>query len=124
MTVSGFAATFGLACLGGALAELLKWYKLRESPSLPSYARSPLYWTLTLLMVLGGGGLAVLYGTDPKNAILVVQIGLSAPLLIRVLADGTLPNEPEPRRRRPGYGMDGERETGRWLLTRRFLAGR
>jgi hypothetical protein len=126
MTVSGFAATFLLACAGGVLAELLRWYKLREAAELPEYVRSPFYWTLTALMVLAGGFLAVLYGTDPKNTILVVQIGLSAPLLLRVLADQSLPLEGgrSDRPRVPGYGFDPSPSAHRWLQTRRFLAGR
>jgi len=121
MTVSGLGPIFLLACFGGALAELLKWYGLRESPELPVYARSPFYWALTALMVIAGGGIAVLYGTDTKNAILVVQIGLSAPLLLRALADQTLPREPVSRRG-AGYGLRGE--DSRWLRARRFIAGR
>ena len=119
MMVSGLGQIFLLACFGGVLAELLKWHGLRESPELPVYARSAFYWTLTALMVLAGGGVAVLYGTDSKNALLVVQIGLSAPLLLRALADGTLPRE---HRRAHGYGLRGEDSI--WLRARRFIAGR
>lgn len=126
MTVSGFGATFLLACAGGVLAELLRWYKLRESTELPQYLRSPFYWVLTALMVLAGGFLAVLYGTDAKNAILVVQIGLSAPLLLRVLADQSLHEAPPGREapRVPGYGLDVPAPEDRWFRARRFLAGR
>lgn len=108
------------------LAELLRWYKLREAAELPLYARSPFYWVLTVLMILAGGFLAVLYGTHSKNAILVVQIGLSAPLLLRVLADQSLPVEGRSRDRPrvPGYGLHATAPAGRWFRTRRFLAGR
>lgn len=126
MTVSGFGSTFLFACAGGVLAELLRWYKLREASQLPVYTRSPFYWALTLLMVLAGGFLAVLYGTESKNAILVVQIGLSAPLLLRVLADQSLPEgegAPKPPQI-PGYGLRPGTAAGRWLRTRRFLAGK
>jgi hypothetical protein len=125
MTVSGFGATFALACLGGALAELLKWYKLRESPRLPQYARRPLYWALTFLMIAAGGAVAVLYGTESHNAILVLQIGLSAPLVLRMLAESTL-HEDEggpPARDLPGYGMRPAR-TDTWTSIRQFLAAR
>jgi hypothetical protein len=37
-------------------------------------------------MILISEGLAVLYGTDNKSAILVANIGLSAPLILRTVA--------------------------------------
>lgn len=87
MEISGFWQVFLCASFGSALMEVLKWHNLRESPNLPVYARSPLYWSLTILMIVCAGGLAVLYGITPRNAIMVLNIGLSAPLIIKTLAD-------------------------------------
>lgn len=86
MTISGFWLVLLVGCLGGLMGEAAKWFQLRESPDLPDYARKPLYWISTLSMILLGGGLAVLYGTDNRNAILIANIGLSAPLIIQALA--------------------------------------
>lgn len=93
--------------------ELFKWYKLKESPNLPVYARSVFYWGVTLTMILASGGLAVLYGVEPRNAIMVLNIGISAPLLIRALAEAGDPtpvvaqNDSEPQLpRAPGYRQD------------------
>ncbi|MCB0307264.1 MAG: hypothetical protein KDI38_26110 [Calditrichaeota bacterium] len=76
---------------GGFLAELLKWYNLRESPNMPDYARKVFYWLVTLLMIGVGGLLADLYGIDPGNRLLAINVGASAPLIIQTLMKG-LPN--------------------------------
>jgi hypothetical protein len=131
MTVDGFGAIFGVACLGGVLAELAKWYSLRESPNFPDYARSARYWVITALVAMAGGVLAVLYGVDePKNAVLVLNIGASAPLIIMALAS-TQPDNATSAGRPPatdpghgGYGMADETAAEPAPSIGRFLAGR
>jgi hypothetical protein len=123
MTISGFVPVFLCACFGGFLAELLRWYQLRESTEFPAYVRGPIYWVTTVLMIMSGGVLAVLYGTELKSAILVLHIGLSAPLIIKMLAE-TRANPLEtqaPSAPLPGRSMARARGQ-RSLLT--FLAGR
>lgn len=80
----GMSFLFGV--IGGALGELLKWYSMRESPNLPDYIRSPFYWVVTLLMVLAGGGLVLIQGVQPENPWLAINVGLTAPLILKGFA--------------------------------------
>jgi hypothetical protein len=86
MQISGFLSIFLVGCFGGFIAELLKWYGVKDSGAWPTYLKSWLYWIITTLMILVGGVLAILYGITPRNALLVVNIGASAPLIVASLA--------------------------------------
>jgi hypothetical protein len=90
MVVNGFGNVFLLGCFGGSLGILLHWYRLRESEGLPKYAKSILYWLISIFMIIAGGILATLYGIVNVNAILTVHIGISSPLIISGMAS-TLP---------------------------------
>jgi hypothetical protein len=86
MVLSSFSQVFLAGFCGGALLELLHWYSLRrDTERFPQYARSPLYWFITLAMACAGGGLAVLYFGGRADGILAVHVGLSTPLLIQKL---------------------------------------
>jgi hypothetical protein len=107
------STVFLLGIIGGALAELLKWYQLRESPNFPVYATTFRYWLITALMIIAGGILAVVHGVNATEPLLAVNIGVSAPLIIKGLA--AVAQKPKSR---------GDRQTvagpSRWD----FLAGR
>jgi hypothetical protein len=83
--VEGFL--FGV--LGGLFGEVLSLFKLRHQPAslLPIWIRSPWYWTMTVLMILSGGGLVVIYmkSSIAVAPILAVNIGASAPLILGTL---------------------------------------
>ena len=79
--------------LGGVLAELFGLFRLRQQApkDLPIWLKSPFYWIVTILMVLAGGGLVLVYlqsGVEMK-AIVAVNIGASAPLIIGTLVAQT-----------------------------------
>lgn len=82
---------FLVATLGGALGEVLKWFQLRESTNLPEYSKSPLYWIVSVLMALAGGVLAWVYGIEPDKLLLALNIGITAPLILKGLA-AAVPN--------------------------------
>ncbi len=79
----------GFGIFGGLLVELLKWYRIvQEKPTVPPWAKEPIYWIVTILMILAGGILA--YGWSMVNEItflLAMNIGASAPLIIAGLAN-------------------------------------
>jgi H+/Cl- antiporter ClcA len=111
-----------LGILGGALAEFLRWYKLRESPNLPDYLKSPRYWILTIIMIFVGGFVAWVYGElGPLNALLAINVGASAPLIISGLLK-TAPQPPQPRQP-PQPGIVA-RETEPKSKVREFLSWR
>lgn len=86
MEISGFWLVFVVGCLGGIMAEALNWYARRSSANIPKYMKGLRYWLKTLVVIVIGGALATLHGIVDKNALLVAQIGLSAPLMIKALA--------------------------------------
>jgi hypothetical protein len=77
---------FGVGVFGGLLAELLKLYQLKEVPKKPAYLKSPFYWGISLIMALAGGVLAVINNGDSDSLPLALNIGISAPLILKSLA--------------------------------------
>lgn len=122
MMLAGAFDVFVAGAVGGVLAELVRWYQLRESPNLPAYASSLFYWVVTGLMVAAGGALAVLYGTTAVNALLAVNVGASAPLIIKALAQNTPPPPPPPAGQSGGGAAATAVAEGNLLVE--FLAGR
>ena len=86
MILEGGYTIFWTGCGGGVVAELLHWWGLRESPQLPAYAKSPLYWAVTIGMVFAGGLVTWFYFGDRAEAIIAAHVGLSAPLILQKLA--------------------------------------
>ena len=89
-------AAFGFG--GGAVAELVQWFGLRFTfhRGVPDWSKSVLYWLVTLLMALSGGGLVYLYAISGTtlNPLLALNIGASAPLLLGKLVQQAPPSDP------------------------------
>lgn len=86
MVVEGAAAVFGVGCAGGAVAELLHWWGLRNAEQLPAYRSSPFYWAVTITMILAGGFLAWLYFGASAEGLVAAHVGLATPLILQKLA--------------------------------------
>jgi len=80
---------FLLGVAGGFVAEFLGLFKLRkEAPELwPKYLKTPIYWTISIAMMVVGGGLVILYIASDATVtpVLALNIGASAPLILQVL---------------------------------------
>jgi hypothetical protein len=88
-----FIEVFALGTLGGALVELVRWYKLRDAPQYPIYAKKFGYWVVTFLMVVAGGVVATLYGLDQYHPAALVNLGASTPAILAALAAKPLASE-------------------------------
>lgn len=86
MALDSDFAVFGVGIAGGIANEILHWWGLREHPQLPQYATRPLYWAVTLAMMLLGGGLAWLQLGGHADGLIAFQIGLAAPMVLQKLA--------------------------------------
>ena len=81
-------ACWGL--LGGCSAELLRWFRIRDQlhRGVPDWAKSLAYWVVTVLMILSGGALVLMYeysGTSLTPA-LAANVGAAAPLVLSSLS--------------------------------------
>lgn len=75
---------------GGCAPEVLHWFRIRKDlhKGVPHWAKSWLYWMVTIVMVVFGGLLVFMYdsaGDVDLNLILAFNIGASAPLIIESL---------------------------------------
>ena len=95
--------------VGGAVAEVLRWYQMRETlyEGMPHWAADWKYWVVTVLMI-GVGSVLVLMHQDSgtqMTSTLAVNVGASAPLFVSAL----LSKAPEVQHvEPPRHGMAAE----------------
>ena len=81
---------------GSALVELHSLYGLRKRNRLPAYISTKFFWIMTILMILAGGLIVAMYieSGASLSPFMAVNLGGSAPLIIKSLSDNNLPNDP------------------------------
>lgn len=91
--------TFLWGLFGGLGAEVSVVFALRHQgpKDFPHWLKSWTYYVVALVMAIVGGVIAVAHASSGTalNAILALQIGASAPLILRKLTE-TVPGTPEP----------------------------
>jgi hypothetical protein len=85
MTLDSTLQIFLVGLFGGLLLELVHWYALIKQDRSTTLIRNPVYWAVSLLMAVAGGGLAVLYFGSRAEGIVALHVGLSAPLILQKL---------------------------------------
>ena len=85
MILTSRLAIFIAACAGGCLGEFLTLYEeSRNDPSArKKKGRDFFYWVMSLLMALVGGALALLYDFKEIHVLAAINVGASAPVLIK-----------------------------------------
>lgn len=79
------AGLVGMALLGGIATEALHWYLLARRPKeIEVFRRRPLYWWTTLVMVILGGIMPLLYTVT--TPLLAFHLGMATPLILQKLA--------------------------------------
>jgi hypothetical protein len=94
LLLHGFRQVFGVGFVGGLLGDLVILWESRTAGEAPPYARKRFYWVCVVGMAVMGGLLTVMYGIVEVQAFLALNIGASAPLIIKSLASGAPPLKP------------------------------
>ena len=87
---------------GGLAAEAINWYSLRhlKLSEYPYWVKSPLYYAIAVVMIFIAAVITLAYARSGTtlNPLLAIQVGASAPLIIRRGRDAlaTKPEPPDP----------------------------
>jgi hypothetical protein len=83
MILSSWWAIFLAAAAGGCLGEFLTLYEESRGDPDKQKRRTSRYWTMSVLMALLGGFVALAYGFKEIHVLAAANIGASAPVLIK-----------------------------------------
>ena len=77
---------FAFSCAGALAVQILHWFSVARKGRWPKYSQSVVHWLLTIALILISGvvGAAVFWNRS-FDALLAMQSGVSAPLLINQL---------------------------------------
>jgi hypothetical protein len=89
LLLRGFWQVFGVGFAGGLIGDLVLIWEARTTGAAPLYIKNPFYWCCVLGMAIAGGFLSTFYGIVEVQAFLALNIGISAPLILKTLASGT-----------------------------------
>jgi len=90
LTIDPNVLTFLEGAFGSTLIEVLTIYEYyAKEAALPARYSKVGFWMVRLVITAGAGFLACAYGVK-ENPLLAVNVGASAPLLMRALARGLL----------------------------------
>ncbi len=88
LLLHGFRQVFGVGFAGGLIGDLVLVWEARTTGAAPLYLKSAFYWACVLGMAVAGGFLSTFYGIVEVQAFLALNIGISAPLILKTLASG------------------------------------
>src|SRR5216117_3809791 len=94
LLLHGFRQVFAVGFAGGLIGDFVVFWEARTAGEPPPYARKRYYWICVVCMAAAGGFLTVMYGVAEVQAFLALNIGASAPLIIKSFAAGTPPIKP------------------------------
>lgn len=79
LVLNGFWPVYGVGCFGALLVEIFSLYERRGR----RLSRSIQYWVITMLVVAASGGVAAIHGINNVSAVVTLQLGATAPLIIK-----------------------------------------
>lgn len=86
MALESLVMQIVVAMIGGVAAELLHWYALSRKPGgIRRYGPKPVYWVLTIGMILLGGIMPLLYIDGSASALLCFHLGAATPVIVQKL---------------------------------------
>lgn len=75
---------------GAVIAEILHWHRIARRGRWPKYARSWLYWFITILVILAGGVVTAAVSNPGSSLLQLLLLGIAGPQLLHSAAQSQL----------------------------------